>query len=468
MNTSYVGNIAAFETKAGRYLTSSEDYEVLININNETNEKTLDISIKEMIDSMNSLLEKLKTHKAIKDDLYQQLIADPKKVKIPYLYFLPNISKENDISLVPIITSRSSATWKIGKYLNQLLQPFADKNLHSTTFADGTDFIRKLNHYANTERRLRPTTLFCTIKITNFYTLDEHQNMLDIIGYFLQDNFATNKLGSLTIQTIRNLLYLFLYNNIFYYKDNIYKCTKGSPNTMALTETLSNIYLSVWQKKILKEIDRNIEFFGRYKDQIFFTWNKSSALELETFIENIREKHQNVRFQKFISTNVQFLNASIENRQGQLYSQVHYDSNMPRYTLPYLLGHSKSAHSDWLRTALIRALCYCTSVDDFQQERIALELTYLINGYSLLFVETHIKHFFNYFHAQTMRYSRNQNSYDKFRQQWFKFVEQRHELSEQLEKFNNNGRLIQFNYIYDFGPRCRSNREFYRLWYHYF
>ncbi|CAF4354471.1 unnamed protein product, partial [Rotaria sordida] len=98
--------------------------------------------------------------------------------------------------------------------------------------------------------------------------------MLDIIGYFLQDNFATNKLGSLTIQTIRNLLYLFLYNNIFYYKDNIYKCTKGSPNTMALTETLSNIYLSVWQKEILKEIDRNIEFFGRYKDQIFFTWNK--------------------------------------------------------------------------------------------------------------------------------------------------------------------------------------------------
>ncbi|CAF4084175.1 unnamed protein product [Rotaria sordida] len=67
-----------------------------------------------------------------------------------------------------------------------------------------------------------------------------------------------------------------------------------------------------------------------------------------------------------------------------------------------------------------------------------------------------------------MRYSRNQNSYDKFRQQWFKFVEQRHELSEQLEKFNNNGRLIQFNYIYDFGPRCRFNREFYRLWSHYF
>ncbi|CAF4090589.1 unnamed protein product [Rotaria sordida] len=362
MNTFYVGNVTDFETKADRYLTRSDDYEILININDETNEKPLDGALKEMIESMNSLLEKLKTHKAIKDDLYQQLVADPKKVKIPYLYFLPNISNENDISLVPIITSRSSATWEIGKYLNQLLQPFTDKILHSTTFADEIDFIRKLNHYANTERRLRPTTLFCTIKITNFYTLDEHNNMLDIIGYFLQNNLLTNKLESLTIQTIRNLLYVFLYNNIFYYKDNIYKCTKGSPNIMALTETLSNLYLFVWQKKVLKEIDQNIEFLGRSN---IFTWDKSSAIELEKFIENIREKHWNVRFQKFISTNVQFLNASIENRQGQLYSQVHCDSNMSRYTLPYLLGHSKSAHSDWLRTALIRAVCYCTSVDDF-------------------------------------------------------------------------------------------------------
>ncbi|CAF1420413.1 unnamed protein product [Rotaria sordida] len=133
---------------------------------------------------------------------------------------------------------------------------------------------------------------------------------------------------------------------------------------MALTETLSNIYLFICMAK--ENIERNrSKHKVFFEDQIFFTWDKSSAIELEKFIENIREKHWNVRFQKFISTNVQFLNASIENRQGQLYSQVHCDSNMSRYTLPYLLGHSKSAHSDWLRTALIRAVCYCTSVDDF-------------------------------------------------------------------------------------------------------
>ncbi|CAF3104674.1 unnamed protein product [Rotaria sp. Silwood2] len=468
MNTFYVGNIQDFETKADKYLTKSDDYKVLININDENNEKPLDGALKEMIDSMNSLLEKLKTHKAINDDLFKRLVVDPAKIKLPYLYFLPNVSKENDITLVPMITSQYSATWKLAKYLNRLIRPFADEVLCSTSFTDETDFIRKFNHYVNTERRLRPTTLFCSIKITNFYTLDEHQNMIDVIGYFLQDNLATNKLESLTILTIRNLLYLFLYNNIFYYKDNIYAFTKGSPNTMELTETLSNIYLFVWQKKILKAIDQNIEFFGRYKDQIFFTWNKSNALELETFLQDIRENHLNVRFQMLIGTSVQFLNAYIENQHGQLHSRVHHDTTIQCYALPYVMGHSKSAYSDWLLSSLIRAVCYCTSVDDFQQERVYLEITFLISGYSLLFVETHVKHFFNYYHAQMMRYSRYQQAYDKFRQQWLKFTEQRHTLSEQLRKFDANGCLFQFNYIYDFGSRCRFNREFYQLWFHYF
>ncbi|CAF4567441.1 unnamed protein product [Rotaria sp. Silwood2] len=313
MNTFYVGNIQDFEAKADKYLTRSDEYKVLINMDEESNEQPLHTALKNMIESMNSLLEQSKTHKAIKEDLYNRLVVDPTKVKLPNLYFLPNVSKENDITLVPIITSKQSATWKIGKYLNQLLRPFADEKLHSTTFYNDADFIRKFNHYANTEHRLRPTTLFCTIKISNFYTMDIHKNMIDVV-----------------------------------------------------------------------------------------------------------------------------------------------------------VGHSRLAYSDWLLSALIRAVCYCSTVDDFQLERIYLELTYLINGYSLLFVETHVKHFFNYFHTQSMRYSRNQSTYDKFRRQWFKFTVQRPELSEELQKFDDNDRLFQLNYIYDFGPKCRFNRDFRRLWSEYF
>lgn len=189
---------------------------------------------------------------------------------------------------------------------------------------------------------------------------------------------------------------------------------------------------------------------------------------METFLEDLREKHRNVRFQKLIGPKVSFLNAYIENRQGQLYTRVHRDPTMPRYILPYVIGHTKSSHSGHLFSALIRAVCYCTFVEDFHRERIYLELTYLINGYSLLFLETHVKRFFNYFDSETMRFSYNQNSYDKFRQLWFQYVKQRQEQSSQLQKFDDTNCLYQFDYIYDFGPKCRFNREFRQTWNHYF
>ena len=82
---------------------------------------------------------------------------------------------------------------------------------------------------------------------------------------------------------------------------------------------------------------------------------------------------------------MQFLNAYIENQNGQLYSRVYHDPSSQSYMLPYVTGHSKLKHSDWLRSALLRAIYYCSSVVDFQQERIYIEISYLANGYSLLF-----------------------------------------------------------------------------------
>ncbi len=178
----------------------------------------------------------------------------------------------------------------------------------------------------------------------------------------------------------------------------------------------------------------------------------------------MRKTHPNVHFQTLNESSVSYLNAFIANQQGQLYSRVYHHPILQGYTLPYAIGHSKLQHSDWLRSALIRAVCYCSLVDDFIQERIYLELTYLVNGYSLLFVECHVQHFFKYFHADDMRYSLDQTKYDKFRHQLFDSVNEQHKLSEKLQQIDDNGSLIRFNYLHEYGLRCQFNEEFHRLW----
>ncbi|CAF2051721.1 unnamed protein product, partial [Rotaria magnacalcarata] len=138
------------------------------------------------------------------------------------------------------------------------------------------------------------------------------------------------------------------------------------------------------------------------------------------------------------------------------------------YSLPYEVGHAKLVHSDSLRSVLIRAVCYCSSVEDFNLERICLELTCLTNGYPLRFVETHVQHFFNFFHLHSMRYSKDRIMYNKFRHNWFNYIKMRHELSDQLQQFDDEGQLIHLNYLYEYGARCQFNEQFHRIWSEYF
>ncbi len=133
-----------------------------------------------------------------------------------------------------------------------------------------------------------------------------------------------------------------------------------------------------------------------------------------------------------------------------------------------MIGHSKVNHSDWIRSALLRAVCYCPLIEDFNQEGIYIELTCLANGYSYQFVESRIVHFYDFFQARTLRYSMNQTMYEKFRWQWFDFIDMQRPLSSKLQKFYDTNHLIRFNYFYEFGSRCQFHEEFHQLWMKYF
>ncbi|CAF1451550.1 unnamed protein product [Adineta steineri] len=141
---------------------------------------------------------------------------------------------------------------------------------------------------------------------------------------------------------------------------------------------------------------------------------------------------------------------------------------LPQFTLPYLVGHSKLGHSDWFQWTLIRSVCCCSLIEDFRRERIYLELSYLTNGYSLLFVETHIQHFFEYFHTPHLQYINNQTQYNEFRLKWLDYIGMQYELTDQLQQCENQGRLIRLHYLYEWGPRCNFNQKFLELWSEYF
>jgi hypothetical protein len=159
--------------------------------------------------------------------------------------------------------SQHSITSRLDQFLDRLLRPIVEGKLQSTAFANGADFIRKINQYSKEERRLRPSTIFTTMEISNFYTMVTHESMLITLEGFLTDHLATPLVGDISIARFYKLATLFLNNNRFYYDNKIYSCTKGAPSSLLFTETLSNIYVFLWQQSLLEAPLLRRELFGR-------------------------------------------------------------------------------------------------------------------------------------------------------------------------------------------------------------
>jgi hypothetical protein len=75
-----------------------------------------------------------------------------------------------------------------------------------------------------------------------------------------------------------------------------------------------------------------IGFFYRYKDEIFFTCNNGNEEQLGSFLQTITDKNPNVQFQKLIASSVPFLNAFVQNQNGDLFSRI--------YRHPLIQGYS--------------------------------------------------------------------------------------------------------------------------------
>lgn len=198
----------------------------------------------------------------------------------------------------------------------------------------------------------------------------------------------------------------------------------------------------------------------RCHNEIFFTCNESVD-EFRPILQKIENQSPDIGAKFTMGQEVQFFDVHLVNDNGTLYTCVHHDSNVQKYTLPYVIDNASEAHSHWLRSALIRAVRYCTSVFDFNQERIYLEITCLTNGYSVEFVEQRIHHFFKHFDALALRRSSSldQRVYEQLRHRLFNFIHEQQQFSRANQELESNNQQIRLSYFYQYGPKHKFNEK---------
>ncbi|CAF1317143.1 unnamed protein product [Adineta steineri] len=473
-NLFYLGNKNDFINLSNQYMENNTDYyRILYDINQMTVEEIQE-QLKIKYQLINCELEKLFNKNKNNEYLYRKLRIHMEHIKIPYLYFLPDISTEKSIQVEPMIIAHHSATSKIAEYLTQLLRPVTARHIYERLYINEADFIQKLLAYTEKERNLQPTTLFVKINITNFHTMTLHQTMSTTVFNFLNKSLASSKIiytsnistktQTISFNTIQKLIELYLENNIFYYNNKIYEFIQGSPNSLLISEMLANIYLHDYESILYDDPRLKTELYGRYKDQIFFTWNRSKE-ELQTLLRTMNQKQSNIHIEASFGRSIHFLNAQIENRNGHLYTSVYHDkTQISKYVLPYVVGQTKAQHSHWFRSALIRAIRFCSNYIDFIEEQSYLQMTCLANGYSIDFIEIQLKHLYIRFNAENIRFCLDQIVYQQLRRRILNFIDEQRIIYNKNEELEDQEYIFYLSYPYDYGSYNEYNRKFHETW----
>ena len=172
---------------------------------------------------------------------------------------------------------------------------------------------------------------------------------------------------------------------------------------------------------------------------------------------NINHHNRDIQIESFVGTTINFFNIHLENQTGSLYTSVYHDPNSQSFVLPYVVGHAQLFYCHYFRLALIRAARYCSSVYDFDQERLYIEMTFLANGFPLQIIECYLQKFFTEFKSLSLRNTLDQKVYDTLRRTLFLLIDQ------QLEDKNQ---FFHLYYLYEWGPRRQFNAQFRNLWSH--
>ena len=460
-NVFYLGDRNSFEQLSRKFMLRTDLFEIDMTIDNENLQATRDY-LAHKIQFMNREFEIIFVNTTKYKDQLKKINVSIDKVELPYLYFLPDLSKHLLLNVKPMImTTENSATYRLGKFLNQLLRRAIDIHQQGRIVQNGTDFLGKFQNYIDQYKLLRSTTNFVTITIQNFHHLAPHGVLLSAVLDFFVKCYHLPMVENIHITKIIRLISLFLHNNRFYYDGKIYRFIKGGPTNSGLIEVLSNIYLNGMEKFLIDQSSMKTEFYGRCQNQIFFTWNRSLD-ELQKILKSMTSEFYHLEFDIHIGKNLNYLDLYLENHDGILFSRVHHQPNQQPYTLPYISkGNSIRKHSHWLRSSLLRAIRYCTSIEDFNQERIYLEMTYLANGYSIDFIDKHIQHFFTFFDAKSLQQlPLDQNGYRKIRHRLFNFMREARQYKEKKQESFKKNQRFHLSYIYDnVGPRGKFNKK---------
>ncbi|CAM4839617.1 unnamed protein product [Rotaria magnacalcarata] len=148
------------------------------------------------------------------------------------------------------------------------------------------------------------------------------------------------------------------------------------------------------KKNIVEEQTRTGEFYGRYIDDIFMTWNRSEE-ELRKLLDDVNTWHPNIKLDYKIGNSLPFLDVQLTNNNGVLSTCVYHKPSAEPYVTPFTSDHLRHVLSNIIKTSIERATRYSSTFETFNHEGRYIKLMLLYNGYPSTFIENEFHKYFS-------------------------------------------------------------------------
>ncbi|CAF1423244.1 unnamed protein product [Rotaria sordida] len=351
----------------------------------------------DLIRRTNKYLLDLRLAKWITQKQYEKLCINPNEVELAHLYYLPKAHKPGT-PLRPIISGLKHPAIKISKFLDELLRPLFDKMAAKTTVNSGFELVKQLQQWSSIN--IRQETLFCTIDVTDLYTMvPQTEGVLSLKK--MLDHLKLKQVGGLKIETIIRLSRFVMQNNYFSYEGQYYHQIRGGAMGSPLTLTVANCYMFFYEQQIIKQINNSGGLYFRYIDDIFIVINWPIR-HLMKQIDRWNKFDENIKLSENVGFMTDFLDLHIENKDGQLFTTVFQKPSYEPYYLPFNSVHPIHMKKNIIFTMLLRALRYCSTFQEYLNERERLRMALLLNRYPNKFIDKQFNNILSKLNIQSL------------------------------------------------------------------
>ena len=337
-------------------------------------------------DKVNNFLRKLKSSNIITDTVYNDLFARGSGPGI--LYGLPKIHKKDFSSkfqMRPIFAAYNSASFKLGKFLVNILSPLT-KNLF--TVENSYNFSSDIVSFPNAEKYF-----MASFDVENLFTNVPLTETIDIClnGLF----FNSDNVFGFTRSVFRNMLEISVKNSFFLFNGKYYKQVEGLGMGLPLGPTFANIFMCYHEKIWLDDCPVLFKpvYYKRYIDDTFALFRDASHPSL--FLQYLNSKHSNIKFTMEMESDkkLAFLDCLVTKFGDTFNTSVFRKDTFTGLGTSYFSFCTFGFKMNGIRTLLHRAYRVSSNFVTLHAELEFLKNYFYKNGFPISFVESCIRKF---------------------------------------------------------------------------